>query len=186
METTTINELDKIENARAVLQGIAKGIDPLTGELISENTFLQDSRIIRCFYFITEILDNVSNGSYNRNNNLPNFIITPEQKSRVVMSEGRIGVNEFSKCINTCIDTNISKKLTGVELNKRLKKLGILSETSTSDGKTRTITNENSFEFGFEMETRSFKGAEYEMVCMNDKGKKYLMDNIEGIMSRGA
>lgn len=181
-----VNDCEKLDKAKMVLQKIAKGIDPLTGELIKEESFLNDPRIIRCFYYVTEILDNVRNGTYNRGpNKCAHFIITPEQKSKVEFPESKIGVNEFSRCINMCLDINISKKLSGMELNKRLKKLGVLSESETSDGKTRTVTNETSAGYGFEMEKKMFNGNEYEMVVINDKGKKYLLDNIETIMEIG-
>lgn len=175
------NEFEKIEKAKNVLQKIAKGIDPLSGEIIEKDSFLNDARIIRCFYFVTEILDNVLNGIYN-NRKLSSFIITAEQKSRVIFPDGKIGVNEFSKCINACIDLSKSKKLNGVELNKWLKKSGILSEINTVNGKTRTVTNDTSAQYGFENVKRMYNDVEYDMVVINDKGKKYLLDNIESIM----
>ena len=178
------SEIEKIEKAKIILEKIAKGVNPITGEQIEEDSFLNDARMIRCFYFVAEVLGNVKDGVYrSKKNKMTEFIITPEQKEMVEFPPGRIGVNEFSKCINRCIDINISKKLTGVELNKRLKKLGILSEESTQDGKTRTIINEKSIEYGFESERRSYNGNDYDMVVINDNGKKYLSENIESIMS---
>lgn len=178
------SEFEKIDKAKLVLQKIAKGVNPLTGEVIEKDSFLNDAKIIRCFYFVTEILDNVMKGAYNsRSNKLSEFIISPEQKSRVELPAGKIGVNEFSKCINSCLVLSTSKKLTGVELNKRLKKLGVLSEESTSGGKTRTVTNENSAGYGFETDKRNYNGVEYDAVVINDIGKKYLLDNIESIMA---
>jgi hypothetical protein len=178
-----IDEFEKMEKAKTVLLKIAKGIDPLTGEAIAETNFLNDPRLIRCFYFITEVLDDVIQGVYRKTrSHLPDFIITPEQKQRVTFPEGKIGVNEFSRQINQSIDINTSKKLTGVELNKKLKKMGILAEKNLENGKTRTVTNSNSAKYGFEMENRKFNGVEYEMVVINDQGKKYLLDNIETIM----
>lgn len=81
-----------------------------------------------------------------------------------------------------CIDLNQSKRLTGVEINKRLKAMGILSEETTETGKTRTVINDNSINYGFESQRKSYNGVEYDMVVINDKGKKYLLDNIEVIM----
>lgn len=180
------DEFEKMEKAKNVLQKMAKGVNPLTGEAITEHNFLNDPRIIRCFYFVSEVLDNVIQGVYRKSGSrLPDFIITPEQKQRVKFPEGKIGVNEFSRHINQCINLNESKKLTGVELNKRLKKMGILTEKIIENGKTRTITNSNSAKYGFEMENRVFNGVEYEMVVINDHGKKYLLDNIETIMKSG-
>jgi len=177
------SEFEKIEKAKIILQKIAKGINPITGEQIEDNSFLNDARMIRCFYFVAEVLDNVRKGAYGpTKNKLTKFVITPEQKKRVEFPPNKIGVNEFSRCINSCIDLSISKKLSGVELNNKLKKLGILSEEPTAKGKTRTVINENSINYGFESERRTYNGVEYEMVVINDKGKKYLLDNIESIM----
>lgn len=178
------DEFDRIEKAKAVLEKIAKGVDPLTGELIGENSFLNDPGIIRCFYFVNEILDNVLNGVYSgRGSKLQGFFITPEQKSRVRFTPGKIGVNEFSKNINECIDLSRSKKLTGVELNRRLKKMGLLGEVDTGGGKKRTALSDESVQYGFEAEMRSYNGVEYEMVVINDDGKRYLLDNLEEIMA---
>jgi hypothetical protein len=182
-----ISDFEKMDKAKAVLMKIAKGINPLTGKPINDESFLNDPKIIRCFYFIAEVLDNVRNGTYVRNSKLTSFSISPEQKEMVVLPEGPIGVTEFSKHVNMCIDQSVSKKLTGVEINKRLKKMGVLGEeTNPVTGKSRTVTTPNSREYGFEMMTRSFNGSEYDMVVMNDTGKRYLMDHLEEMMSMEA
>ncbi len=179
-----VSDFEKMDKAKTVLMKIAKGINPINGEPIKDESFLNDPKIIRCFYYITEVLDNVMNGAYSRGGKLTHFFISPEQKAMVVLPDGLIGVNEFSKQVNKCIDQSKSKNLTGVELNKRLKKMGVLGEeTNTVTGKSRTVTNSSSKEYGFEMITRSFNGAEYEMVVINDTGKRYLMDHLEEIMS---
>lgn len=175
-------EYEKMEKAKIVLTKIAKGINPLTGEQIRKESFLNDPKIIRCFYFVAEVLDNVINGAYSNRGKI-NFVITPEQKSKVKFPEGEIGVSEFSRCINMCIDPIKSKNLTAAELNKRLKKIGILSEVlNPATGKMRTITNSNSEKYGLTMVKQSYNGVEYDKVVMNDNGKKYLLDNIEKIM----
>ena len=176
-----MNEQQKIEKAKEILEKIAKGVDPLTGEQIEGESFLNDPRMIRCFYFVAEVLDNVNKGVYSSRRG-GKFVITEEQKKMVEFPAENIGVNEFSKRINACIDPAVSKNLTGTELNKKLKKLGILSEEQYGEGKTRTTTNDRSAEFGFELEPKSYNGVEYNMVVINDIGKKYLLENIEQIM----
>jgi hypothetical protein len=78
---------------------------------------------------------------------------------------------------------SVSKRLTGVELNKQLKKIGVLSEEATPNGKTRTVVNDNSINFGFESVKKEYNGNEYDMVVINNKGKKYLLDELETIMA---
>ena len=178
-----MSESEKMEKAMLVLSKMAKGVDPLTGKVIKEDSFLNDPEIIRCFYFINEVLENVKNGTYARNHSLPHFIISPEQKGMISLREGKIGVTEFSKQVNLCINPAVSRKLTGVELNKKLKKLGVLGEENNpATGRTRTTINADSGRYGFELESRSFNGTEYEMVVMNNSGKQYVLDHLEEIM----
>lgn len=175
-----MTERDKIQKAKEVLLKIAHGTNPITGNEMEGEEILNDPRIIRCFYFVADILQNVLDGRYT-NKKYATFVITPEQKSRIRLPEGKIGVNAFSKCVNDVLDMT-SKQLTGLELNKKLKQMNILSETVNSEGKSATTINENSIKFGFELEHRSYNNREYDMVVMNDIGKKYLLDNLETIM----
>jgi hypothetical protein len=171
---------NEIEEAKTVIENIAKGINPVTGEQIEENSFLNDARIVRSFYYLVKILDTANRGS----NSSKEFIITPEQKSMIVFPQRKIGVNEFSRCMNNVLNVNLSKKVTGVEINKKLKQLGILSEENTQNGKMRTIINEKSIDYGFESEKRSYGGQDYHMVVINDDGKKFLLENIEMLMQK--
>lgn len=177
-------EFDKIEKTRTVMLKLAKGINPVTGEMVEKDNFLNDPKIVRSFYYASEIMDNVVKGVYGPSGSrLYEFVITPEQKAGIRLPEGNIGVNEFSRCVNACIDLSKSKRLTGVELNKKLKTLGVLGEEETAEGRKRTIVNDNSSGFGFDMEKRTYNGVEYDMVVMNDNGKSYLIENLESIMS---
>ncbi|MDI9476717.1 MAG: hypothetical protein WBJ17_02690 [Natronincolaceae bacterium] len=176
-----IYDIEKIEKAKAVLQSIANGKDPISGGAIEEGNFVNDPRLIRMFYFVAEVLDNVVKGNYSRGK-VSEFIITGEQKNDVVFTEGNIGVNEIAKCINQQINPLMSKKVSGMAINNGLKRLGILSEAIDDLGKKRTTTNEKSVDYGFQLEKRNYNGVEYYMVVIDDKGKKYILDNIEEIM----
>lgn len=174
-----LNEVEKMEKAKDIIIKIASGTNPVNGLPIENESFLHDPRIIRCFYYIAEVLENVTKGNYNKK--IDDFIITDEQKSQVKFTEGNIGVNEVAKCINEQINTLVSKKVTGVLLNKGLKRLGILTEME-EEGSRRTTTNNISKKYGFFLDKRNYNGKEYDMVVIDDIGKKYILDNIENIM----
>jgi len=178
-----VTEKDKLIRAKEILQKMANGINPFNEEPIEGDSFLHDPRMIRCLFFVQEVLDRAINGQFRITSTKPNdFIITNEEKSKIELTPGKIGINEFAKCVNAVIDVNRSKKLTGKELNKQLNKMGILGEQVIGNGKYRTVTNEKSSDYGFEMEKRSYNGREYEMVLLNEKGKKFLLENLETIM----
>ncbi|NBG88491.1 hypothetical protein [Isachenkonia alkalipeptolytica] len=185
MEVKEVKELQQekvsIERTVSILENLAKGLDPGTQKAVKKDHILHDPEVIRSFYFAKQVLENVKKGTYN-NRKLTEFIITPAQKSKIRLPERKIGVNEFSRIINEHIDLHISKKLTGVELNRQLKKLGVLSEEVLEGGKKRTVTNKDSLGIGFETEKRDKNGNEYDMVVINTKGKAYLLENLEKIM----
>lgn len=145
--------------------------------------FLQDPRLIRCLFFVQQILNEAAERPENIAVRKPaKFIITDEEKSSVRFPEENIGVNQFARCINNAIDLNRSRKITGVEINKQLKKMGILAEELLADGKKSTVVNANSPKYGIVTEKRNYNGNEYDMVCFNDIGKKFLLDELEKIL----
>ncbi len=169
----------KIAKAKNVLLMIANGIDPTNAKRIETTEFLHDERIKRCFIYVAEILGRNIRDAENDNKK---FIMTDEERARVILPEGKIGVMQFVKCVNTFVDLSKSKKLTAVSLNKQLKRLGILSEQVTEKGNTRTVVNEKSKDYGIETETKVYKNRSYDMILFNDVGKKYLLDNLQAIM----
>jgi hypothetical protein len=179
-----IRDIERIGKAKEIIQKLASGIDPTNGEEIINDHILSDPRIIRMFFFVSEVLDNVIKGEYSKDIKLTDFIITPEQKESVIFTEGDIGVNEVSRCINKAINPLVSKKVSGLLINKGLKRMGILTEVENNDGKRRTTINEISQNYGFSEVKRSYEGREYMQVVANDMGKKFILDNIEEIMEK--
>lgn len=176
-------EAQKLIKAKEILMKMANGINPVSGEEIENESFLHDPRIIRCLFFISDVLSKEAERQDNGIKLVPTeFIITPEEKCKVVFPDTKVGVTEFAKCINKVIDINRSKKLTGFELNKQLKRMGILSEKITDNGKKRTILNDKSQKYGIEIERRIYNDKDYEMVVFNEVGKKFLLDNLEKII----
>ncbi len=176
-------EKERIVKAGEILNKMANGINPVNGQPIDGDCFLQDPRIIRCLFFVQQVLNEAVERQANTAvRKLAEFIITEEEKRKVRFPDENIGVNQFARCINSAIDLNRSRKITGAEINKQLKKMGVLSEELLTDGKKRTIVNENSSNYGIVTEKRNYNGNEYDMVCFNDIGKKFLLDELEKIL----
>ncbi len=177
-----MKDIEKIGKAREIILNLANEIDPITGNEILQNDILRDPRIIRSFFIAGEVLDGVVKGEYSKRPKNLNFKITSEQKANISFTEGEIGVNEVARCINEQINPLISKKTTGILINRGLKRMGILSELESDYGKKRTTVNENSENYGFIEVKRNFNGREYMQVLANDIGKRFVLDNIERIM----
>ena len=62
--------------------------------------------------------------------------------------------------------------------------MGILSEIKNDDGTRRTAINETSHNYGFIEIERNYNGRKYFQVVANDIGKKFILDNIEEVLSK--
>ena len=87
-----INDIDKIGKANNIILKLANGIDPVNGEVIENDNVLNDPRMIRCFFFVSKVLENVIAGEYSKASKKTKFIITDEQKDRIIFKIGRAHV----------------------------------------------------------------------------------------------
>ena len=46
-----------IEQAKEYIKEMANGINPLTGEVVLDNDLINDVKISRCLFFVSEVLD---------------------------------------------------------------------------------------------------------------------------------
>lgn len=172
---------ERLIESKSIIKALANGVNPINGAKISDDSFLHDPQIIRPLFYLSQYIEKLPTSTIKKKKP-KNFRITQDEKNRIVLPEGKIGINVFAKAVNEVIDENKSKKLTGVAINRRLKDLGILSEETTEDGKTRTITNDQSEGYGIETVKRQYNNREYNQVVFNEVGKQFLLDNLERIM----
>lgn len=179
-------EIEKLTNAKEVIEKITSGVNPLNEKEIEKESFIHDQSINAHLLYAAQKLSKLI--AWERNKGLKNvlkFVISKQEMESIKLPDKKIGVNEFARCVNMVIDTNVSKKLSGAEINKKLKEMGILGEVQEGKG-FRTVTNESSAKYGIEVEKRRFNGQEYDAIVFNEEGKQFLLDNLEGIMNCSA
>ena len=177
-----VNDIEKIREAKETIFKLASGVNPVNGDEIKNDNILNNPQMIRCLFFVSEVLENLASGGYSKAaKKMTKFIMNDNQKGNVVFTEGEIGVNEIAKCINNNINPLISKKVSGNIISRGLKKMGILIEMENEDKTKRTAVNNSSINFGFSELKRSYNGNEYFQVVANDEGKKFVLNNIEEI-----
>lgn len=179
-----IDEDKKLDRAIEIMKSLTEGINPFTNELNEENALINDPRMVRCLYYVVEVLEKYKAGNivkFVQTKDLP-YSFPKEIMEKVKLTVDKIGVNTFAKCVNEVTDPTSCKRLTGTVLNSQLKKMGILSEVEETDGKHHTSINDKSELYGIESITVDFNGNAYEKVVFNEKGKKYLLEHLQEII----
>ena len=54
-----MTELEKIKRAKIYIEKLSNGIDPITDNKLPDDTVLNNERLSRCFFYITDILQQV-------------------------------------------------------------------------------------------------------------------------------
>jgi hypothetical protein len=178
-----VDEEKKLERAIEIMKCLTEGVNPFTGEIYEDNALINDPRMVRCLYYVVEVLEKHKAGSgvrYVQRKDLP-YRFPQELMARVVMPPEKLGVNAFARCVNAVIDASTCKNLTGSALNAQLKKMGMLQDIEEG-GKHRTAMNDRSSEYGIETVMADFNGRTYEKIVFNDTGKRYLLEHLQEIM----
>ena len=114
-----MTELEKIEYAKSFIDKLANGINPIDNRPAPDNDIINNVRISRCFFYVSDILRQViENGGVKPRNNIDRkpFYITSEQL-RKYYCKGNISLTEFCARLNSMIDT---EQMTGLKYNNRI------------------------------------------------------------------
>ena len=180
-----MNELDKIARAKMYLEKLANGINPLTDENVMQNDIVNNARISRCMFYVSDILRQILENGGNLKIRLPEkspFYITPEQLSRFEYSEYPIAISDITQRINNLIDLTVIKNLKYGSITSWLVDANILEVITKPNGKTTKRPTSAGREKGIITETRIGKNGEYTAILYNRNAQRFILDNIDAII----
>ena len=134
-----MNEMEKLQNTKTVIDKLAEGINPFSDQSHAEDSALNDVTLTRCFFHASQILDRVlRNGGvigYTRRKDLRPFVIGDEQKSKVVLSEKPISITGFAGILNDAASAPDMRRLSATQVTAWLEQSGFLTTILNVDGK---------------------------------------------------
>lgn len=184
-----MTELEKIQRAKMYMDKLAYGIDPITDTEIPVDSVLNQVRLVRCFLYVSGILDKViANGGEvgaKPKVKLHDFYATCGQMSMVPISEEPLRITQIIENINRAIHNPQMKKLNTTIITNWLLKKGFLEKRPGQDGKERRAPSTAGILLGLSTQIRRGQYGEYEAVLYNAEAQRFLFDHIESILDRG-
>lgn len=179
-----MTELEKMMRAKMYMDKLANGIDPLTDEDMPDDKVLNNVRISRCLFYVSEILSKVieNGGEIGRRQPAKQtpFKITDEQIRKVEVSEQPVGVQVISKRINEVLGNNV-KKCSAVHISSWLLSDGCLTEIITA-GKRVKIATDKGNSIGIKtVDSVSLTGVSYKKNVYNAEAQRFVISNIKNI-----
>lgn len=180
-----MTELETIARAKMYIDKLANGINPLDDTAVAENDIVNNVRISRCLFFVSDTLRRVlENGGVGVASRVKKnkFKITAEELEKFAFSDRPITISEITKRINDIADTENSKKLSHNTITSWLSEIGMLKEMINTAGKKSKRPTAEGAELGIFVKEVMSQNGTFNVVFYNKSAQKFIVDNIPSVI----
>lgn len=183
-----MTELEIMLRAKQYIDNLANGINPLTGQNVKEDDVVNNVRISRCLFYVSDVLRKVIDNDgkicepKKRNTQRTEFNLTDEQKMNLKPESTSKSSSRIVSAINEQIDAENMKKLKATTLNNWLVSIGMLEEIPVSNGKFRKIPTSEGEMLGLSETEFSDSSGSHKYVIYNTSAQQFIFDNIDSII----
>lgn len=180
-----MNDLEVIKRARIYTEKLANGINPLDDSIIPETDIVNNVRISRCLFYVSDILKDViekQEKSEKRKTPKEDFAISFDEIQKFKFSDTPITISEISKRINELTENELMKKLSHKNITDWLMSIEMLKNEQRENGKNQKLPTESGKELGILTEVRTGLYGAYSVVLYNKSAQHFIVDNIESII----
>ena len=181
-----MTELEKMQRAKMYIDKLANGINPLNDLPAAESDVINNIRISRCLFYVSDILRQVieSNGvqSKEKSGKKP-FFLSVDSRKQFSFSATPMSISEITKRINDLVNVDRYKKLKHTDITSWLIEINALEGCSTADGTTVKRPTEQGKALGISTEKRNGRNGEYTVVLYNQETQQFILDNLDTVIA---
>lgn len=148
-----MTELEKMKHARDYIDLLARGIDPITGKEVPEDTVLNNFHLSNCFSYVSEVLGRIIDnggqvtGTAHAGGGPAPFTVDATRLADIPVSDESVTITVLARNISSAVDTAAMKPLSAVRLADLLQGEGLLAE-ETVNGKKRRVPADKGIAIG--------------------------------------
>ena len=180
-----MTDLEIMQRAKRYLDQLANGVNPLTGQSVPDGEILNNVRISRCLFYVSDILRQVieNGGTVSRprksSGTRRDFTITPEQLSRFQFSDTPLKITEIVRRLNELSNSEDMKQLQPVNITDYLRESGIMELVDNGHGKQVRLPTEAGYSIGLTADDRvAPNGQPYTAVFYSRDAQQFIIDNL--------
>ena len=179
-----MEELEILYRAKNYMDKLANGINPLNDQALEEDDVVNNVRLSRCFFYVSDILRQViENGGCVQKSRKKRtaFSVSDEALCGFEYSDEPISITHVVGRINNLINQNEMKKLSYKMVSNWLKEMGLLEDAAGRYGNARTCPTELGREIGISIERRIGSRGEYFATYYNRNAQEFIVNHIQVI-----
>ena len=183
-----MEELDVMKRAQSYVESLANGKDPLTGNELPDSDIVNNVRISRCLFYVSDVLKKViDNGGEVQREKLKradkaDFVLTDEQAAALKPADDDISLSKTVGIINAQIDDYTMKKLQRKVVAEWLIEKGLLKEV-VINGKTHYNPTSEGELIGIKLvDYHTPQGPVVKFCVLSPEAQQFVFDNIDVII----
>ena len=195
-----MTELEKITYAKSFLDKLANGINPIDGTVVPEGDLVNNVRISRCFFYVSDLLRQMIEARPSA----PRLIPPPQKRTRAPKEKKspfhitREQAEEYSFSAVPVSATAIAKKLSFLlpevregkmeklsyrKINQWLLNLGMLEWQENENGRFQRIPSKAGEEIGLLLTYFDSYGRSVPCVMYTEEAQRFIIDHIEMVQA---
>ena len=181
-----MEELEKMQRAKMYMDKLADGINPLNDQPVGEAELLNNVKLTRCFFYVSDVLRQViENGGVGRKAKRKKelFHISDEELNNFEYSDTPISITHVVRRINDLINQNEVRKLSYKLVVNWLKTAGLLEDANGRYANAKTCPTEMGKQMGISIEKRVGAYREYFLTCYDRNAQEFIVNHVQFIMS---
>lgn len=186
-----MTEMEKIERAKMYMEKLANGINPIDDTLAPDEDIINQVRLSRCFFFVSDVLRQViENGGIRpaapaKKTPKRPFELSLEERSQFAYSERPIPISEIANRANALVDSENMKKCSYSNILDWLDALGMIEWIDLPDGRRTRRPTQAGKEMGITVEDRVSDRGPYQVVVYDIKAQEFIIDNLDVVSPAG-
>lgn len=184
-EDSPMTELEKIKRAKIYMDKLANGINPLDDSDVPESSLINDVRLARCFFFVSEVLQRsiqVPPSEPKKKRGKVPFSITQAQLHGFPYSDVPVSVSQIIKALNLLAADDNMLHLKYSDIASWLIEVGLLKPYTTTTGRNVKRPTEQGKAQGITIVERDGMNGPYKVVVYDRNAQQLIVDNLIGLL----
>ena len=186
-----MTDLEIMQHAKEYLDKLARGIDPLTGREVPEGEIINNVRISRCLFYVSDVLRQViENGGIQvktvKSSEKAPFALSFENRARYSFGDWPATVSVIAQRLNELVDLSTMQKLKTTSITAFLMQSGLLFEEESPNGSRNKRPTEAGKNLGITTTVRNGQNGEYTAVIYSKEAQQFILDNLDAIAAVNA
>lgn len=179
-----MDERAKLMRAKMYIDKLANGINPIDDTLASDTDVINNVRVSRCLFYVSEVLESVINNGKTSDKKIKKtpFCLSVEKRNQFPISDVPLTVSEITNCLNSLADLELCKKMNVAHITSWLVDAGMLEIAMRFDGKNVKLPSPAGSEIGIFTEERTGQHGAYSVVLYDKNAQQFIIDNLDAII----